>query len=85
MVRDISCIQNRLHFEQSGQSVGIQLADNIAGITMNRLRLREECVRLFNEYIIPGLRRSDDGNLMGNGVIDIPRNELLRHQTSQLP
>ncbi|MDO8873805.1 MAG: DUF3800 domain-containing protein [Methanoregula sp.] len=83
-IKEYSCIQDCLHFEQSNQSVGIQLADYVAGITMNRLRQREESVRLFNKYIFPALRRSDNGNLMGFGVIDIPRNEKLRHQISQL-
>ncbi|MCX6701160.1 MAG: DUF3800 domain-containing protein, partial [Methanomicrobiales archaeon] len=83
-IKDYSCIQDCLHFEQSHQSSGIQLADYIAGISMNRLRKREESIRLFNEYIFPALRRSNDGNLMGYGVIDIPYNALLRQQISQL-
>ena len=83
-IKEYSCIQDCLHFEQSNQSVGIQLADYVAGITINRLRQRKESVRLFNEYIFPALRRSDDGNLMGFGVIDIPRNNSLRHQIEHL-
>jgi len=83
-IKEYSCIQDCLHFEESCQSVGIQLADYIAGIAMNRLRGLEESIRLFNEYIFPNLRRSNDGNLMGFGVIDIPRNNSLRHQIEQL-
>lgn len=83
-IKEYSCIQDCLHFEESYQSVGIQLADFIAGITMNRFREREESIRLFNEYIFPILRRSNDGELMGYGVIDIPRNNNLRHQLGQL-
>ena len=83
-IKEYSCIQDCLHFEESCQSVGIQLADYIAGIAMNRLRGLEESIRLFNEYIFPNLRRSNEGNLMGFGVIDIPRNESLRRQIGQL-
>lgn len=83
-IRNYSCIQDCLHFEQSNQSVGIQLADCIAGITMNRLKGREESTRLFYEHAYPSLRRSNIGELMGYGVIEIPTNIALRDQIDQL-
>lgn len=83
-IKDYSSIQDCLHFEKSKQSVGIQLVDLVASISMNRLRNREESTRLFNQYIYPNLRRSAQNEVMGFGVIEIPVDKELRHEIEML-
>jgi hypothetical protein len=83
-IANYSSIQDCLHFEKSRQSVGIQLVDIIASISMNRLRNREESTRLFDQYIYPHLRRSAQNEIMGYGVIEIPSDKELRHEIELL-
>lgn len=83
-IANYSSIQDCLHFEKSRQSVGIQLVDLIASISMNRLRNREESTRLFGQYIYPNLRRSAQNEIMGYGVIEIPSDKELRHEIELL-
>ncbi len=83
-IANYSSIQDCLHFEKSKQSVGIQLVDLIASISMNRLRNREESTRLFNQYIYPNLRQSHQNEIMGYGVIEIPLNKELRNEIETL-
>lgn len=71
-------------FEQSNLSVGIQLADYIAGISnsifksMDAPNNYEFAKRLFLEYVVPKLRKSDFGELMGYGIREVTKNDELR-------
>lgn len=73
-------------FERSNMSVGIQLADYIAGISnsifksMNSPNNYTYAKRLFSVYILPRLRKSDSGELMGYGIREVKKNDALRNQ-----
>lgn len=73
-------------FERSNMSVGIQLADYIAGISnsifksMNSPDNYTYAKKLFSEFILPRLRKSDYGELMGFGIREVKKNLELRNR-----
>lgn len=76
-------------FERSNMSVGIQLADYIAGISnsifkgMNSPNNYAYAKQLFLVYILPQLRKSDSGVLMGYGIREVKKNVQLRNRINR--
>lgn len=79
-----SAIKDCLHFELSHHSSGIQVADFIAGTTYGYLNDREDSRNLFDNHIRPYLRQSNDGKIMGWGIIEIPRDEKVRQILAEM-
>ena len=82
-IRDFSCIKDSLNVEKSHQSVGIQIADYIAG-SFNALIKKSifphvdygRGIRMFMNHIYPYLRRSVGGDeLFGYGIVVVPRRD----------
>jgi len=73
-------IVDSLNLVYSHQSVGIQLADFIAGCFSGYLRKYTESIRLFESNISPMLRRSPNGQIIGYGVREVPRDDLFRDE-----
>jgi len=74
-------IKDSLNFENSHQSVGIQLADLIAGSFNSFLKSDNnnynDGKNIFKKYVFPHLREIN-GQIIGMGIVDIPKNEGYR-------
>jgi hypothetical protein len=75
-------IVDSLNLVYSHHSIGIQLADFIAGCSCGFLRGYPESVKLFKAYVRPLLRVGWTGNIMGYGVREVPRSQLFRTELS---
>lgn len=71
-------IMDSLNMQHSHQSVGIQLADFIAGCFGGFLRGFDASVKLFNEHVRPSLRRSQKDQILGWGIREVPRTQTVR-------
>jgi hypothetical protein len=69
-----------LNLVYSHQSVGIQIADFIAGCFSGFLRGYPEGVRLFKKYVGPILRTGRNGQIVGYGVREVPKEEMFRSE-----
>jgi hypothetical protein len=59
--------------------VGLQIADFISGCTIGWLKNFENSNELFKKYIFPNLRKNIDGEILGYGIREVPKNEILRN------
>lgn len=73
--------------ENSLYSPGIQLADYSAGVMNGCLRGKivspgnyQFATDLFNDYVLPYLRKSNYGQIVGYGIVDIPKRTPFRGQ-----
>jgi hypothetical protein len=69
-----------LNFVYSHQSVGIQVADFIAGCFSGFLRGYPEGIRLFKTYVAPILRKGRNGQIVGYGVREVPKEDMFRSE-----
>ena len=69
-----------LNLVYSHQSIGIQIADFVAGCFSGFLRGYPEADRLFKSYIAPILRTGRNGNVVGYGVREVPRHDVFRSE-----
>lgn len=72
--------------ESSAQSAGIQFADFAAGVINGYLRgallsrgKYEYATDLFNEFVLPYLRKHSDGRILGYGVREVPKDTTTRN------
>lgn len=77
-IRNYSHIKDSLNIEYSHQSAGIQLADFIAGCFAGMLRKFDFSTKLFHERIKPYLRKGPNGQILGYGIREVPRNADFR-------
>jgi hypothetical protein len=70
-------IKDSICFEHSHQSVGIQIADYIAGI-FNAFLKSETIGCDLMECILPILRKSPSGDFLGYGIREVPKDENKR-------
>lgn len=80
-----SSLYSGVLFERSNMSVGIQLADYVAGICNSIFKSMSAdpnnytfAKEMFSEYIYPHLRRSDSGAIMGYGVVEVTKEKSFR-------
>lgn len=73
-------IKDSLNLELSHHSAGIQLADFIAGCFTGFLRGWRFSTESCKELILPYLRKSDDGEVLGYGIREIPRDGEIRSE-----
>jgi hypothetical protein len=75
-VKKYSCIKSSTYIEYSNQSIGIQIADYIAG-AIGSFFISKKCegydcgVSMFNKYILPNLRR-ENSTIIGFGILNVP-------------
>ena len=89
--RKFDNVYHSILFEDSLQSIGIQLADYAAGIMFGYLKRKliepnnyPVAEDFFHKYIEPHLRCKCDGTIMGYGIKETPRHYCSRIQTAKL-
>ena len=82
-IKRYSHIKDSLNMEYSHQSVGIQLADYIAGSFGGFLRGFDISKTIFLNKIKKFLRTDSHGEVFGCGIREVPRNTLLRKQLKE--
>ena len=79
-IKRYSHIKDSLNFENSHQSVGIQLADYIAGCFSGFLKDFERSIKLFCETVAPLLRINPrNRDPFGYGIVEVPKNRSIRN------
>lgn len=83
-IKNYSHIKDGLNIEYSHQSVGIQITDYIAGAFGSFIKSfdsnnYEKGVNMFLNSIHPLLRKSDNGNIWGYGIREVPSNIDFRN------
>lgn len=76
-IKDYAHIKDSLVVENSHQSVGIQLADFVAGSFYGLLKGYEQSKLIFNNNIRNKLRNKD-GSVWGYGLREVPKNSDVR-------
>jgi hypothetical protein len=71
-------IKDSLDIEYSHHSVGIQLADYVAGTFVGFARRYAASEEIFMGCVFPHLRRSPRGEVMGFGIREVPSSPILR-------
>jgi hypothetical protein len=76
-------IKDSLNIEYSHHSVGIQLADYVAGTFVGFTRRYAASEEIFTECVLPHLRRGPRGEVLGYGVREVPRSPAFRAALSE--
>lgn len=76
-IQNYSNVKDSLNIEYSHHSLGIQLADFLAGCFSGYLKGHKSSVDLFNVYILPLLRKYN-GTVHGAGIIEVPTDSNIR-------
>ncbi len=71
-------LKDTLNFELSHHSVGIQIADYLAGCFNGFMRGFPESIKIFKEIVYPMIRKNQHNNPLGWGLIEIPSDRDLR-------
>ena len=71
-------IKDSLSFELSHHSFGIQLADYCVGVFNNALKGFSKSTDIFRTILWQFVRKGFDGNFMGYGVVEVPKNQKVR-------
>jgi hypothetical protein len=77
-IQNYSHIKDSLNLEYSHQSAGIQFADYIAGSFGGFLKGYKSSKKIFNNRIRPHLRTGSNGEILGYGIKEIPKNDEIR-------
>lgn len=77
-------IKDSLSCENSGHSIGIQIADFISGCVGALLRGHNQFLPQYKKYIHPFIRTDQSGNIMGYGIREVPRQESFRKELKQI-
>ena len=78
-IQNYTHIKDSLNFENSHHSVGIQLADYIAGCFSGFLKGYTKSIEMFCEAVAPHLRTNVGGDPFGYGIREVPRNDDVRN------
>ncbi|MCB2218085.1 MAG: DUF3800 domain-containing protein [Desulfobulbaceae bacterium] len=73
-------IKDSLNLEYSHHSIGVQLADFISGCFVGFLKGYETSKNLFFDQVLCKLRKNSNGEVMGYGVREVPRNQSFRNE-----
>lgn len=73
-------IKDSLAYELSHHSSGIRLADYAAGIFAGFLRGFSPSQELFVELVWPLVRKSDNHEVLGYGIIDVPKRREVQEK-----
>ncbi|MGA1847586.1 DUF3800 domain-containing protein [Deferribacter abyssi] len=83
-IKNYNCIKDSLNIENSHHSVGIQITDYIAGVFLSFLKSSKreknyfQGMQMFFNYIYPNLRRVLNGNVIGYGIREVPKDDEER-------
>ncbi|HRD23088.1 MAG TPA: DUF3800 domain-containing protein [Candidatus Hydrothermia bacterium] len=77
-IQNYSHIKDSLNLEYSHHSVGIQLGDYVAGSFGGFLKGYEESKKIFNNKIKPYLRTGSNKEILGFGIMEVPKNDEVR-------
>lgn len=85
LIDEYSHVKDSLNFENSSHSVGIQLADFLAGCTSAFFKCQhrdsyERGNEMFRNNVIPFLRRNNYGSPLGYGIREVPSNSKFREK-----
>lgn len=80
---DFPNLKDAINFEPSHHSVGIQLADYIAGCFRGFLSGYEPSRELFKKFVYPLIAKNEEGNPLGFGIIEIPTDNIIREKIRQ--
>lgn len=78
-VQEYTHIKDSINLEFSHHSIGIQLADYLAGIMAGTLKGYDRSVQIFNNAVRPTLRNHNK-KILGAGVCEIPTNTHERQK-----
>lgn len=73
-------IKDSCSFELSHHSFGIQMADYAAGIFNGSLRGFDTSLDLFNKYLLGLIRKNEEGNVLGYGIREVPKDAVFRSE-----
>jgi len=79
-IEEYSCIKDSLNIEHSHHSVGIQMADYVAGAAGSILNGRPLGATIYRDSISKIVRRDSAGNIGGYGLREVPTNARLREE-----
>ncbi|APF20860.1 hypothetical protein Calab_1036 [Caldithrix abyssi DSM 13497] len=79
-----SHIKDSINFENSHHSVGIQIADYIAGIFSGFLKNYSRSKEIFDEKIKPYIRKNSNNDPFGFGIREVPSNQIIRERIRSL-
>ena len=71
-------IMDSLNFHHSHQCCGVQMADFIAGAVVGFLRGFSFSKEIFVLNLFENIRKNAEKNLLGYGIIDIPKRDISR-------
>jgi len=82
-IEEYANLKDAINFEPSHHSIGIQLADYLAGCFKGFLCGYQKSSRIFEEIVYPLLRKDTQDNPVGYGIREVPKDENLRKQIEQ--
>lgn len=77
-IKEYSHVKDSINFESSHHSVGVQIADYLAGCFPHFLKGYHPGCSIFMGKILPRIRAKSNGNVLGYGIIEVPKNEEVR-------
>ena len=82
-INEYTCIKDSLNIEYSHHSVGIQIADYIAGCFSGFLRGFKVSTGMYSKRVTPFLRCDENNNILGYGIREVPRNNIIREEINK--
>jgi len=82
-IRAYAHIKDSISFELSHHSFGIQLADYCVGIFNGALKEYPKSIEIFKNLLWKHVRKCSDGNYLGFGIIEVPKNPNTRNYLSK--
>jgi len=79
-IEQYSHIKDSINFENSHHSVGIQIADYIAGVFSGFLKNYSKSKEIFKERIKPYIRKNFANDPFGFGIREVPSNPAIRDE-----
>ena len=77
-IKEYKNLKDTLNFEPSHHSVGIQLADYLAGCFNGFMKGFDRSTEIFKNIIYPLVRKNPNEDTLGWGIIEIPTNNKIR-------
>ncbi|MBW9221498.1 DUF3800 domain-containing protein [Methanothermococcus sp. SCGC AD-155-C09] len=79
-IDDYKNLKDTLNFEPSHHSVGIQLADYLAGCFNGFMKNFPTSTEIFKNIVYPMVRKDLNNDYLGRGIIGIPNNKEVREK-----
>lgn len=79
-VRTYSNLKDGLSIENSHDSIGMQLSDYYAGVLQGAIKNYSWSMDVFTRLVLPKLRHSSAGRIMGYGLREVPSQPVFRSE-----